>query len=307
MSTWTVSPRTFLRIAQVNLVLVVVNIVTGAAVRLSDSGLGCPDWPNCTRSHLTAPLAGHRGIEFGNRLVVVAVVVAAAVAVVAAWRRRPTRRDLTWLASGLVGGVVGEAVVGGIVVYSKLNPYVVMTHFLLGVAVLTDAAVLARRAGRAGTPGVAKVGRAEVAGGRLLLGLTAVVIAAGTAATGAGPHAGGQGARRIPVPLDDLVRTHSGLALVLVAATLGVLWGLHRHRAPPSVRDRGQVLLAVLVGQAVVGYTQFFTHLPPVLVGVHVFGAAMVWLAVLAYGDGLYHHEPEVDPVPAGPLTGVAA
>lgn len=288
-----VTPLAFLRLAQVTVGVVALNIVSGAAVRLSDSGLGCPDWPTCTRRHLTAPLAGHRGIEFGNRLVVVLVVVAAAACLVAAWRRTPRRRDLVWLSAGLTAGVLGEAVIGGIVVYSKLNPYVVMTHFLVGMALLTDAVVLALRAGRAPDPGRWRV---PVADRRLAVAAMAALglaVAAGTATTGAGPHAGGKGAVRIPVPLDDMARTHSGIVLVTGALVLALLWLLWRHRAPEAVQARGRLLLWAMVAQGAVGYLQFFTHLPPLLVGVHVLGAATVWTTMVWFVDGLRGHRAE--------------
>ncbi|HWF21841.1 MAG TPA: COX15/CtaA family protein, partial [Acidimicrobiales bacterium] len=133
MSHVRLSPRAFRRLCQFTLVIVVLNVVTGAAVRLSDSGLGCPDWPTCSKHELTPPLSLHPVVEFGNRVVVFVLVVACAAALIGAWRRSPFRKDLTWLAGGLILGVIGEAVLGGIVVYSKLNPYVVMVHFMVGM------------------------------------------------------------------------------------------------------------------------------------------------------------------------------
>jgi cytochrome c oxidase assembly protein subunit 15 len=300
-----VGPRGFLRATQVALGLVVLNIVSGAAVRLSDSGLGCPDWPTCSRHHLTPPLSLHPAIEFSNRLVVVALCVVAAAVLLAAVRRRPYRRDLTWLSAGLIGGILAEAVLGGIVVYSKLNPYVVMTHFLVGIALLTVAVVLALRAGRAGAGdrgGAA--GRADAAGTlmvtpavlrltRAMIGVLVLAIAAGTATTGAGPHAGGRGAKRIPVPLADMARTHAEIVLVLGAMTLALLYLLDRTRAPARVVDRARILLAVMVAQGIIGYTQYFTHLPALLVGVHVFGVTALWSAMLWFADGLWHHRVE--------------
>lgn len=291
-------PFAFLRLSQATLALVALNIVSGAAVRLSDSGLGCPDWPNCMQHHFTPPLAGHAGIEFGNRLVVVGVTVVALVCFVGALLRAPARRDLVWLAGGLVGGILAEALVGAAVVYSKLNPYVVMAHFSLGIALLTVGFVLALRAGRSDAAGRLRVGRSEVLHARVMLGLLAVVVVAGTATTGAGPHAGGPGAKRIPVPLDDMARTHSSLVLALGALTLWMLWRLYRSGAPEAAQERGRVLLAAMVAQGVVGYTQFFTHLPALLVGVHVAGAVVVWSAMLWFVDGLSRHAPEEVAVP---------
>ena len=314
-----VGPRGFLRVTQLTLGLVVANIVSGAAVRLSDSGLGCPDWPTCSRHHITPPLSLHPAIEFSNRLVVVALCVAAAATVVAALRRRPRRRDLTWLAAGLVGGILLEVVVGAVVVYSKLNPYVVMVHFLVGIALLTVSVLLALRAGRAGTTGPSMVtaGVRRLTG--LCLGVLVLAIAAGTATTGAGPHAGGPGAKRIPVPLVDMARTHAEIVLVLGALTLGLLYLLDRTSAPAAVVDRGRLLLVAMVAQGVVGYTQYFSHLPPLLVAVHVFGVALLWTTALWFADGLFHHRPEAAVTPgadrsrprstvvlAGPVTDTA-
>jgi cytochrome c oxidase assembly protein subunit 15 len=290
--------------------LVVLNIVSGAAVRLSDSGLGCPDWPTCSVHHLTPPLSLHPAIEFSNRMVVVVLCLVAAGVLLAALRRRPSRPDLTWLSAGLIGGILAEAVIGGLVVYSKLNPYVVMTHFMVGIGLLTVAVILVLRATRAPgtgvtmvTPGVRRLSRAMIA---VLL----LAIAAGTATTGAGPHAGGKGAKRIPVPLSDMARTHAEIVLVLGALTLATLYLLDRTRAPERVALRGRILLAVTVAQGVVGYTQYFTHLPALLVGVHVFGVTVLWSATLWFYDGLSHHPAEIDPsalVDPGALQGPVA
>ena len=163
--TWTVSslrigPRPFLLLARVTLAMVVLNVVTGAAVRLSDSGLGCPDWPTCSQHHLTPPLSLHPLIEFGNRLVVTLLVISCAVTVLASFFRRPARSDLRWLSGGLILGVIGEAVIGAFVVYSKLNAYVVMVHFLVGMALLAVAVVLVLEAGHRPGRGTLVVTRA---------------------------------------------------------------------------------------------------------------------------------------------------
>jgi len=284
-----VTPRAFLRLTQITVVLVVLNIVTGAAVRLTDSGLGCPDWPTCSQHHLTPPLSLHPAVEFGNRMVVVVLCVCTALTLLAALARGPRRRDLVWLSAGLLGGVLAEAVLGAVVVYSKLNPYVVMTHFMVGIALLTDAVVLGLRAGR--QPGAeaptSKVGRRERRISQVMLGLLALAIAAGTATTGAGPHAGGKGAKRLPIALADMARIHSSIVIVLVGLTLVLLFVLERGRAPASVLERARLLLGAMVLQGAIGYTQYFSHLPALLVGVHVFGVTVLWSAMLWFIDGL--------------------
>jgi heme a synthase len=295
-----ISPRTFLRLAQVTLGVIVLNIMTGAAVRLTDSGLGCPDWPDCSQHHITPALSFHPAVEFGNRMVVVALIIAAAITVICSWRRSPRRKDLMALSAALVGGIVGEALLGAIVVYSKLNPYAVMCHFLMGIVLLTVALALAFRAGRAPGRGPLKVSRSELLAGRVCFGILALAIAAGTATTGTGPHAGGPGAKRIPLPLADMARTHSGIVLVLAACVLGLLYVLEHSGAPESVTIRGRLLLAVMVVQGLIGYIQYFSHLPVALVGVHVFGATVVWSSMYWFVDGLRHHAAEAVGSPVG-------
>ncbi len=292
MSSLRVGPRPFLVLCRITLATVVLNIVTGAAVRLSDSGLGCPDWPTCSKSRLTPPLSLHPLIEFGNRVVVTVLVVACAVTVVAAFFRAPARRDLRWLSVGLIIGVLGEAVLGAFVVYSKLNAYVVMTHFMVGMALLAVAVELTLRANHAGGRGTLAVSRAALILTRVFLGMVVVVLAAGTATTGAGPHAGGKGAKRVPIGLEDMTRIHAEIVLASGAVLLALLWVLWKSNAPAHVQDAGRVLLGVMVVQGIVGYTQFFSHLPAVLVGIHVLGASVVWATTLWFHHGLSDHRP---------------
>jgi heme a synthase len=293
VSSLRIGPRPFLLLCRFTLAMVVLNIVTGAAVRLSDSGLGCPDWPTCSQHHLTPPLRLHALVEFGNRVVVFVLVVTCLVTVVASFLRRPARRDLRILSAGLIAGVLGEAVIGAFVVYSKLNAYVVMTHFLVGMALLAVAVILTLEAGHGPGRGTLVVSRGARALSRTLVVVITVVLAAGAATTGTGPHAGGKGAKRIPLGLEDMTRIHAEIVLTAVAVLLALLWVLWRTNAPARVQDAGRVLLAVMVVQGIIGYTQFFTHLPAVLVGIHVFGASMVWATTLWFHHGLSDHLPE--------------
>jgi len=287
-------PRSFLLLCRCTLAAIVLNVATGAAVRLSDSGLGCPDWPTCSQSRLTPPLALHPVIEFANRMFVTLLVVSCAVTAVAAFTRRPARRDLRWLSAGLVLGVFAEAGLGAIVVYSKLNAYVVMTHFLVGMALLTVGVVLTLRAGHGPGRGVVGVSRRALTMTRVTLGLLAVAIAAGTATTGAGPHAGGVGAKRVPIGLSAMTRIHAEIVLATGVLLLAVLWELWRSDAPARVQESGRVLLGAMLAQGVIGYTQYFTHLPALLVGMHVLGATAVWSTALWFHHGLSDHRPEV-------------
>jgi cytochrome c oxidase assembly protein subunit 15 len=318
VSSLRIGSRPFLLLCRITLATVVLNIVTGAAVRLSDSGLGCPDWPTCSQHHLTPALRLHPLVEFGNRVVVSVLVVTCIVTAVASFVRRPGRTDLRWLSGGLILGVIGEAVLGAFVVYSKLNAYVVMVHFLVGMALLGVAVVLTLKAGHRPGPGTLVVERRALWISRVLLGAIVVVLAAGAATTGTGPHAGGKGAKRIPLGLEDMTRIHAELVIAAVVVVLALLWVLWRSDAPAHVQDSGRILLAVMVVQGIIGYTQFFTHLPAVLVGIHVFGASMVWSTALWFHHGLSDHLPETEPddgrvetpghrAGAGPKVAVAA
>ena len=295
------SPRGFLLLCRVSLATIVLNVATGAAVRLSGSGLGCPDWPTCAHSRLTPPDSIHPIVEFGNRMVVVALVVTCALTWVASMTRRPVRRDLRWLSGGLILGILAESVLGAVVVYTDLNAYVVMTHFMVGIALLSVAVVLTLRANHAGGRGTLAVSRRALRWTRIYLVLLLVAVTAGTATTGAGPHAGGKGAKRVDIGLSDMSRIHAELVWVTAIALLVVLWTLWRTDAPTHVQESGRVLLGVMVIQGVIGYTQYFTHLPAVLVGVHVVGATVVWSTALWFHHGLSDHRPLSADDGAGP------
>jgi len=298
----TVSPTVFRRLAVASLVMVVLIMATGAAVRLTGSGLGCADWPDCSAGHLTPPLDFHSLVEFGNRMVTVVLTVVVGVTFLASLRRRPFRRDLVWLSAGLIAGVLLQAVMGGVLVYTKLNPYVDMVHFMAALPLVVDAVVLLHRCTRdyARGSGQPVVPRPMVLLSRGLVVLLTVVLAAGTAVTGAGPHAGSsQGqlvAKRIPVPLRDMAELHSTLALLLVGVALAAAVALHAMDVPERVRRGARILVITLIAQAAVGYTQYFTHLPTLLVEVHVIGATALVVGFVQFHLTLTHHGPEVVP-----------
>ena len=303
---FTVSPSLSHRLDVVALVGTALIVVTGAAVRLTGSGLGCSNWPECSAGHLTPALQFHGLVEFGNRVVTVLLTVAVVAAFVGSVLRVPRRRDLVWLSGGLVLGVVAQAVLGGIVVYTKLNPYVVQWHFVLSMVVLVDAVVLVHRSTRDYSSGAGRlvVPRLVLRMYYGLLALLAVVIAAGTAVTGAGPHAGdasGQTiAKRIPIALRDMAELHSSLALLLIGVTVGVVLALHvSDGVPERVRRSGRVLMIVMVAQAAVGYTQYFTHLPALLVEVHIVGATALVIGSVQTFLLCTYHAPEAVAAPA--------
>ncbi len=306
MPSFTPSPRAFLLLCRISLATIVLNVATGAAVRLSDSGLGCPDWPTCAHQRLTPPLALHPVIEFGNRMVVTVLVISCAVTWVASFLRPPARRDLRWLSGGLLIGILGEAVLGAVVVYSKLNAYVVMTHFMLGIALLAVSVELCLRAAHGPGRGTLAVSRRVLRLTRAYLVLLVLAVTAGTATTGAGPHAGGKGAKRVPIGLSDMTRIHAETVWVTAIVLLVILYTLWKSDAPARIQESGRILLGTMVIQGIIGYTQYFTRLPAVLVGVHVVGATIVVSVALWFHHGLSDHRPEeVDEETADPAGAV--
>ena len=279
----TISPRSYRRVTLFAVVALAFIIVTGGSVRLTGSGLGCPDWPTCARNRLVAPWQYHAMVEFVNRTITGAVSVVVILAVLGSVRRRPYRRDLVWLSVGLVAGVIAQIVLGGLTVLFKLRPGFVMAHFLLSMVLLADAVVLHHRAGRPSGPTRRAVGSNTLALGRLEVASAGLVIFLGTIVTSSGPHGGDEHAERLPFLLTDVARLHGIAVTLFLAVTLATLWRLHREGAAPVLLRRGEILLAVLVAQAALGYVQYFTGVPVLLVGFHIAGAAAVWVAVLRF------------------------
>lgn len=278
-----VSPRTYRHITRVALIALVFIVVSGGAVRLTGSGLGCTDWPNCSPGSLTPVSAGdlHAMVEFVNRLVTGLVSVAVIVAVLGSLRRSPRRRDLTVLSLGLVAGVIGQIVLGGITVLVELSPPFVMGHFLLSMVLIGNAMVLVHRAEEDEGPRVPVVDAVTTMLGRLVLVAATLVLFTGTVVTAAGPHAGDADVDRLNLDITEAARIHGGSVIMLVAITLVLMRHLRRSGAPPSANRAGELLLIVLVAQAGIGYTQYFNGVPALLVGFHLLGASLVWLASL--------------------------
>lgn len=291
MSSWFRAPLTPERYRAVTmgaLVLLVTIVVTGAGVRLTGSGLGCTDWPNCTNEKFVAPLEFHPMIEFVNRLVTGAVSIAVAAAVLGSFRRVPRRRDLTWLSVGLVAGVIAQILVGRIVVVSDLNPWWVQMHMVVSLLLVLDAIVLYHRAGLPDDVALRAAPRRELVPlGWLMAGATAIVLATGTLVTGSGPHSGHNEEdveliRRLPIAVHDAARIHGAAGMVLGVLLVAVLLRLRRRGADARVFGAAERFLTVLVLQIAIGYAQYFSGVPPLLVGVHVLGSCLVWLGAVS-------------------------
>jgi cytochrome c oxidase assembly protein subunit 15 len=263
------------RLALASVVANALIVVTGGAVRLTSSGLGCPTWPRCTATTYTptAENAAHGVIEFTNRLLtfgLTAVVVATLVAVLL---HRPRRRSQVRLAALLVLGIPAQAVLGGVTVLTGLNPWTVMGHFLLSMVLVAGAVALHWRTS-ARTPEVVPVLLQRLSYG--VLATVAATLVVGTVVTGSGPHSGDAKAARTGFDPASVSQLHADLVMLLIGLSVA-LWVALRAVGARS-REAG-VLVLVEVGQAAIGWTQYFTHLPVVIVGVHLLGACLVLIA----------------------------
>ena len=252
-------------------------VVTGGAVRLTGSGLGCPTWPECTPgSYTPKPYQVEEQvkvwIEFGNRLltfVLVLVAIIVLISVLAAGRK-----DLRGLALGQVLGIVGQGILGGITVLTGLHPATVAAHFLLSIILIAGAASL--RAQRFApleknepAPLVKKIATAHIIA-------SFVVLFLGTMVTGSGPHAGDATAPRFPFDLRTMAWIHADSVIALFGITFGlfVVHGVSAH-----TKKRLKIFLAIALGQGLIGYVQWFKDLPELLVGLHLVGSTLVWIA----------------------------
>jgi heme a synthase len=280
LAAWRPSRVAVTRAALAALVMNTVIVVTGGAVRLTASGLGCPTWPRCTSRSLVATreMGVHGAIEFGNRMLTYVLAAAVAAAIVTTMRERPRRRRLVWLAWSLFAGIVAQAVLGGVTVLTGLNPVTVMAHFLLSMVLIAAALVLYEE-----TKDQPRdvVRRDLTLATWALVGVVAVTLFLGTVVTGSGPHSGDKKAtHRLPFDAGSVTQLHADFVFLLVGLTIGVLAAL-RGVGAFRASKRALVLVVVVLAQGTVGYAQHLTNLPVALVAVHVLGACLVWIASL--------------------------
>ncbi|MGY1848835.1 MULTISPECIES: COX15/CtaA family protein [unclassified Blastococcus] len=269
------SPTTISRVAFANVVANGGIVLTGGVVRLTGSGLGCPTWPRCTDdSFVTTPEMGIHGVvEFGNRLLTFVLSVLAVALVVVVFRS--ARRDLRALAVAAFLGIPAQGVVGGITVLTGLNPWTVAGHFLVSMGLVALTTVLWLRSREPGV-GQPLVGRPF----RLLVGAvaaaTALVLVMGTVVTGSGPHSGDAEAGRTGLDAELVSHLHADAVFLLIGLTVALLVALHTTDSPGRVRRAARDLLVVQLAQGVIGYVQYFTDLPIVLVLLHMLGAVLI-------------------------------
>jgi cytochrome c oxidase assembly protein subunit 15 len=275
------SPAAVTRVALANLVANVGIVVTGGAVRLTGSGLGCPTWPRCTSESFvpTPELAGHGVIEFGNRMLTGVLTITAVAVLVVVWRS--ARTDLRRLAVLSFLGIPAQAALGGVTVLTDLNPWTVAAHFLLSMVLVAVATILWLRSREPGVGGllVRRPFALLVSG---IAAVTAVVLVLGTVVTGSGPHSGDVDENGVPtgdrIGFDPALASqlHADVVFLLLGLTVALLVALYATDSPGRVRNAARDLLVVQLAQGVVGYVQYFTDLPIALVLLHMLGAALI-------------------------------
>ena len=269
-----------------NLVVNVLIVVTGGAVRLTASGLGCPTWPRCTDSSYVphGELGVHGAIEFGNRMLTFLVTAVALLCILATWRSG--NRVLVRLALGVAMIVPAQIVIGGITVLTDLNPWIVAFHLLVSMLIIQICVVLIAEVAVWSQTATNPAPDVQFVTNRRLERLAWLVFAAGwlvlylgTVVTGSGPHAGDGGAERTGLDPQVFSHLHAIAVYLLVALTLGLLALANRVGATPVTRAAGG-LLAIELGQGVVGFTQYYLDLPEGLVALHMLGAALTSAAL---------------------------
>ncbi|HUF97075.1 MAG TPA: COX15/CtaA family protein [Ilumatobacter sp.] len=276
-----ITPARYRQVAIAALWALAAIIVSGAAVRLTDSGLGCDDWPNCSSTKLIDVSSRHAAIEQINRFFTGVVGLAVIVAVLASLWRVPRRRDLTQLSIALVVGVLANAVLGGISVLVDLHPLAVQGHLLLSMALIVTGATLVRRSGQ--PDGVARERTVSDSTHKLVVAhfvVTCVAIITGTWVTGAGPHAGDEDAPRLDVAIRTVAQIHGVTVMITLAIALAIAGAIRRTRSDAAAITTPLstwIFLGAL--QAAIGYIQYFNDVPALLVGIHVAGATAVMFA----------------------------
>ena len=294
-------------------------ILTGAAVRLTGSGLGCPDWPNCEENQLIADLEYHPMVEFINRVITGLVSLAVALTVLGSLLRRPRRRDLIWWSFGLVAGVAVQVGLGALVVESHLAPRLVMAHFLVSIVLLANAVILHWLAGSPDERPASQTRRAQGQpiwlrlGSYLTMAAVSAAIVTGTLLTGAGPHGGDEEAVRFSLHIPTLARIH-GSAMILTFAGALALWAYlergwrksRQRELNPAVR-LARVFVLILGFQTFVGYAQYFNEVPALLVGFHIAGSVTIWVVslqlFLAMRSGAHTKKTQIRPMRVGDRT----
>lgn len=260
-------------------------VITGAAVRLTGSGLGCSTWPECTPGSYTptpdqpeAPL--HVWIEFGNRLLTFVLLINALALFITILKNQAG--ELRLLGALQIIGILAQGVLGGVTVLTGLNPTTVAAHFLLSIIIIAAALSLRQRA-HGITPTPTRLAPMTILLGRIAVALTGLVIVMGTVVTGSGPHAGDSTAERFPLDAKTMSWIHADLVIALVGVTIALLIATKLGESQATVMFWGprlRLFFLLILAQGGIGYIQYFTGLPELIVAAHILGAVLVWLSV---------------------------
>jgi cytochrome c oxidase assembly protein subunit 15 len=296
------------RLAIITTVGICVLVVAGGVVRLTGSGLGCDDWPNCNAERFVDMSSGHTAIEQANRLLSGLIGIPTLLLAIAAFRQRPRRLGLRWPAVGVLVTVLANGVVGGIAVRGDLHPALVQSHFLLAMLSITFGMFAIRRSASNPASSTAPFTPRTRHLAIIVAGLTAAALATGTVVTGTGPHAGEEDVRRFGFDISHVARIHSVTVIIALVAAVALALQL-RSDKPAQHRLGGTLSAWIFVGllQGGVGYTQYFNGVPEVLVGVHIALATALWVVtmqLLIFGCAIEIAKPPPEVAPA-PLASV--
>lgn len=298
------------RLALASLATNVLLVLTGGAVRLTGSGLGCPTWPRCdSTSYVTrSALGAHGVIEFGNRMLTFVLAVVAVATLVTAVAVRPRRRDARLLALALFLGIPAQAVLGGITVLTRLNPWVVLLHLMCSLLLVAGSVLLVDRTG----PQPGRRPRALLPGPlqQLVRGVLALVLATcylGAVVTGSGPHAGDAEAHRTGLDPDRMAQLHADVVFLLVGVTLALVVVCAALAVPPAVRRAAGLLLGLELVQGAIGFVQYFTGLPALAVALHMLGAALLVAAATHLLLTTRERKPQLVPAAPRPVADALA
>ena len=284
----TVSPRLYLKVVQTAFASLYLIIITGSLVRLTGSGLGCADWPRCSENKFIDVSSTHAAIEQVNRLFTGVVALSVVFAVLLSLAIRPKRRDLVVISFGLVIGVLTQVILGGVVVLTGLNPFSNIAHFLVSMVLMTNVYILWQHAKeiniKIDTVRIpALTNQWAITLVRAIVVLAGIAIITGTVVTGSGPHAGDENAVRIGLAINTVVKIHSSAVIILLGLTVILfLYANKRIQIWSILSSDLERFLAVAVVQGLIGYLQYFSGIPVLLVAVHVAVSVAVWLSALS-------------------------
>jgi len=284
----TVSPRLYLRVVQTTFASLYLIIITGSLVRLTGSGLGCADWPRCSENKFIDVSSTHTAIEQVNRLFTGVVALSVVFAILLSLAIRPRRRDLVVISFGLVIGVLTQVILGGVVVLTGLNPFSNIAHFLVSMVLMTNVYILWQHAKDINIeinivriPALTDQWAITLV--RAIVVLTGLAIISGTVVTGSGPHAGDENAVRIGLAINTVVKIHSSAVIILLGLTVILyLYASKREQIWRILASDLERFLAVALVQGLIGYVQYFSGIPVLLVAVHVAVSVAVWLSALS-------------------------